>query len=187
MHNIFCVDSMEIFQNLANNPSESLPDIGISSKKSTEEPKCSSSSNDLLAEQTTHSSDIEALLNTDVQKRQQQNEKTPSSRKIKAEQTKIRLQEMEKLSGVRVGSKSKRALFPCNEKEDAPTTSKKRLSFKLVDIYARLHGAQPNVAHNAEEDAINLMKCCIAVNKQFIERSERSAKEFMAIKPLGIK
>lgn len=187
MHDIFCVDSLEIFRNIANNPSERLEDIACSSKESTNEPTCSSSSNDLLTDETTHSSGIEALLNTDVQKRQQQNEKTPSSRKVKADQTKMRLQEIEKLSGVRVGSKSKRALFPCNEKGDAPTASKKRVSYKLVDIYARLHGAEPAVAHNAEEDAINLMKCCIAVNKQFVERSERSAKEFMAIKPLGRK
>lgn len=175
MDNIFCADSLEIFR-----------DIHDSANECSEEP-AKSSADDLLTDKSTSSSDIEVLLNSDIQAQQRLNERTPSARKIKAEESKIRLHEFSKYSGIRVGSKSKRELFPTNEKNDEPTPSKKRVSFKLVDIYARLHGAAPAVAHNAEEDAINLMKCFLAVKEQFIERAERSATKFEAIKPMGTK
>lgn len=176
MTQIHCVDSLEIFQDIANR----------TVNESTEEPKISV--DEKSPEESTTSNGLDVLLNSDIQMQQRLNEKTPSSRQVKAEQSKIRLHEIEKINnGVRVGSKSKRALFPSNDTPTESTSSKKRLSFKLVDIYARLHGMQPTVAHNAEEDAINLMKCFLAVKEEFIELAEKSAKEFMAIKPLGQK
>lgn len=175
MENIFCVDSLEIFK-----------DIHDSAAECSVEP-VNSTPDEVLAVEKTESSDLAVLLSSDIQARQRLNERTPSARKVKVEESKIRLQEISNASGVRVGSKSKRALFPADDKCVGASSSKKRVSFKLVDIYARLHGAAPAVAHNAEEDAINLMKCFLAVKEQFIERAETTAKELMAIKPLGRK
>lgn len=179
---MFCVDSLEIFRDIADsdmiNECPEHPEI------------LQPTVDNQFDEGNTSSGDFEVLLNSDIHKQQRLNEKTPSSRRVKAEQSQIRLQQIQKLSGARIGSKSKRVLFPSNEKGDGriiSSSAKKRLSFNLVDIYTRLHGIEPAVAHNAEEDTINLMKCFLAVKEQFIERAEKSAQEFTAITPLGMK
>lgn len=138
-------------------------------------------------EVTAKLSDFETLLNCDIRKQQEINERTPSARLIKSQQSAMRLQAMSNIGGIRVGSKSKRELFPFNDKKDGSTPPKRRISFKLVDIYTRLHGVEPTVAHNAEEDAVNLMKCALAVCPQFIELTERSAVNLASIPPLGTK
>lgn len=197
MEEILCVDSLEIFREIDDDAAkeaehkivhERTNDLTtgtadgsteISGKSCSEEP--------LVADTEIESTSIEALLNCDIRGRQRMNEKTPSLRKIKAEGSVNRLKTIEKFSGDRVGSKSKRALFPSIQKSDVPTPAKKRISFKLVDIYTRLHGVGPAVAHNAEEDAANLLKCVIADKEKFIEKAEKMAKDFMAVKPLGTK
>lgn len=174
LDNIFCVDSLEIFRDIANGSADAQPSCSTNNVSSTTvdvpESECSG---------------IDALLNCEIRRQQEINEKTPSSRKIKAEQGKILLQEIGSANGVRVGTKSKRVLFPSDE--PTPTPSKKRVSMKLTDIYERFHGVQPAVAHNAEEDALILMKCFLKVKDEFIERAEKSAQRFMEVKPIGMR
>lgn len=200
MEEILCVDSLEIFREIADDAAnkaeheiakETINELITSTANGSTEILEKSFIEEPLAADTEigSTSSLEALINCDIRSQQQRNERTPSSRKIKAEKSMIRLQTIEEISGVRVGSKSKRALFPSNEKNGvpSPTPAKKRVSFKLVDIYTRLHGVEPAVAHNAEEDAANLMKCVLASKDLFIERAEKLAKDFMAVKPLGKK
>lgn len=173
VNSIYCVDSLEIFRTLADAVDEPEP---VSSLLATPQ-----------MEEKTTATDLEILLESDIRARQSMNEKTPSSRKIKADQGRLRIGEIEAATGVRIGTKSKRELFPSNGKSEESATPKKRITFKLVDIYTRLHGIAPAIAHNAEEDANILMKCCLVDAKRFIECAEKSAVQLATIKPLGQK
>lgn len=60
----------------------------------------------------------------------------------------------------------------------ATESPKKRRSFKLVDIYERLHNCPPEIAHNAEADTIHLLKCAIAIKENFVKLADSTAKKF---------
>lgn len=54
-----------------------------------------------------------------------------------------------------------------------------RISFKLTDIYQRLHGHfPPENIHTAEIDTIQLLKCVIAINDSFVELADKFAVKF---------
>lgn len=141
-------------------------------KKSEKEEENNSSAADVI------SSEIDEFLSSDLSQSQQNNEHTPSHRKRK-----IFNNENGK-SHTSVYPKpmhSKRQLFP-----DTKETISNRKTYKLMDIYARLHdGNTPKVVHNAEEDVINLLKCAIATNKDFVRLSESIAINFEDVAPLG--
>lgn len=56
--------------------------------------------------------------------------------------------------------------------------STKKLSYKLTDIFERLHHHSPVTAHNAEADTLHLLKCAIAINEQFVRLADSGAKKF---------
>lgn len=56
--------------------------------------------------------------------------------------------------------------------------STKKLSYKLTDIFERLHHHSPVTAHNAEADTLHLLKCAIAINEQFVRLADRGARKF---------
>lgn len=51
-------------------------------------------------------------------------------------------------------------------------------------IYERLHGKMPDNSHYAESDTMTLMRCVIAVNKDFIRLAEENAKLFSTVQPI---
>lgn len=67
---------------------------------------------------------------------------------------------------------------------DSPTiisnnsTKNERVSYKLCDIFERLHYHSPETAHNAEADTMHLLKCAIAINEQFVQLADRKAAKF---------
>lgn len=54
-------------------------------------------------------------------------------------------------------------------------STKNSVSYKLTDIFERLHKYSPEIAHNAEADTMHLLKCAIAINKQFVQLADRRA------------
>lgn len=56
--------------------------------------------------------------------------------------------------------------------------SSARISYKLVDIYKRLWGDFPDVAHNAAADTMTLLKCAIATKHEFVQSADSLAKKF---------
>lgn len=115
---------------------------------------------------------MDEFLKTDLIDVQRANESTPSrgSSKFKSSS---------KLNHER--SNVARCLFPVNSSEkidNAKKPPKNRISFKLTDIYERLHGHQPETAHNAEADTIHLLKCAIAINDSFVQLADSLAVKF---------
>lgn len=56
------------------------------------------------------------------------------------------------------------------------------ITYKLDDIYKKLYNYAPNTKHEAEADAINLMKCAITIKKQFVELADVMTKKFNSFK-----
>lgn len=58
------------------------------------------------------------------------------------------------------------------------STKNQRVSFKLTEIFQRLHHRSPEIAHNAEADTMHLLKCAIAINETFVQLADSGAKKF---------
>lgn len=67
------------------------------------------------------------------------------------------------------------ASFRKNAKPTQPLLKK---SFKLTNIYLRMHGKEPEIAHNAEDDVITLMKCAIASKDKFFQAADQMSLLF---------
>ncbi|KAJ8878388.1 hypothetical protein PR048_018966 [Dryococelus australis] len=73
------------------------------------------------------------------------------------------------------------------------TTVRKRLnfamqaempkSFKLTDVYKFLSGCEPKDAHTADGDAINLLRCIVAVGDDFLEWTDNNAHRLNEVVP----
>lgn len=126
------------------------------------------------------SSAIEEFLNTDLVAVQNKNEKTPSKNKS--------LSVITRAPGEK--PKSAKCLFESASTstancDDTLTPSLKppnRISYKLEDIYKRLHGCVPKTAHNAEADTIHLLLCAIAMKNQFVQLADSMATKFINVK-----
>lgn len=118
---------------------------------------------------------IDEFLNTDLQAVQNKNEKTPSKPKSFSV---VSRDSNEKPS-------SARCLFPSSD--STPTTSaaintpasnsnsSKKPSYKLTEIYKRLYKCEALDAHNAESDAMHLLKCAVATRKDFVQIADSMA------------
>lgn len=136
-------------------------------------------------ESNTTSSAIEEFLNTDLVAVQNRNEKTPAKSKSFAV--------IERAPGEK--PKSAKCLFETPSTSTStstangdvtPTPSQKspdRISYKLEEIYKRLHNCQPKKAHNAEADTIHLLMCAIAIKNQFVELADSIATAFSRFTP----
>ncbi|XP_077283817.1 three prime repair exonuclease 2 [Arctopsyche grandis] len=56
-------------------------------------------------------------------------------------------------------------------KRSAVKEKKPRQSFKLIDVYRRLHGIVPMSLHRAENDCMALLECCTVKSTEFINWS----------------
>lgn len=152
MVDVFCVDSVNIFREIndrtANNPIEfCVP--------------CSST--DALAD--ADFSAIDDLFSNLENHQQELNESTPTNRTISSSFDVAR-------SRRGSSSKFKRQLFSDTGES---STKKKRVSYKLNDIYSRFFDSEVLASHNAEDDALNLMKCAVAVKEFFFDVAESQA------------
>lgn len=148
---IFCVDSWEIFKQNDQNS-------------------------------VTTNSAIDEFFNTDLKEIQKINEKTPSKPKSSAVVSKFA---NEKPSAAR-------CLFPSSNStpstsNDTATTStatptknknSPKISYKLTEIYKRLYKCEPKDSHNAESDAMHLLKCAVATGKEFVQLADSMAISF---------
>lgn len=50
--------------------------------------------------------------------------------------------------------------------------------YNLSDIYRRIYHREPDNAHFAESDCLNLLKIAIATNQRFITGADRTAQLF---------
>lgn len=124
---------------------------------------------------------VDEFLKADLTDVQKINERTPS-RVIS------KFQKNSKSSTVL--PKSFRCLFPSSIQTsttviDSPTiissnnsTKNQRVSYKLPDVFERLHHHSPETAHSAEADTMHLLKCAIAINEQFVRLADSRAKKF---------
>lgn len=70
-------------------------------------------------------------------------------------------------------------------KASALSDEKKRLSFKLTDIYTRYFGGTDDrTAHRAEDDCLMLLQCMVAEQKAFLKFSDNNCKLLIDCKPL---
>lgn len=58
-----------------------------------------------------------------------------------------------------------------NGKRSTVKKAKPRQSFKLVDVYQKLHGIAPMSLHRAENDCMALLECCTVKSTEFISWS----------------
>lgn len=125
-------------------------------------------------------SPLEELLNTDLHAVQNQNEKTPSKRPSFAV---ISRTPYEKPIAAR------RLFESSTSTQNSPTTSNGsankmpgRKSFRLSDIYERLHEKKPSISHSAEFDTIHLLLCAIAVKEEFVKEADSMFTKFADVK-----
>lgn len=130
------------------------------------------------------SSAIDEFLNTDLAAVQNKNEKTPSKCNSFAVITRA--------AGEK--PKSAKCLFESPSTSTAisditlmTTPSLKsppkspRISYKLEEIFKRLHGCVPKTAHNAEADTIHLLLCAVAIKDQFVQMADSMATKFIDV------
>lgn len=63
-------------------------------------------------------------------------------------------------------------------KNPPSTPTRTKTSFKLIHIFERLHGKEPDIAHTAEDDAITLLKCAIASKEKFVQTADQLSHLF---------
>lgn len=119
---------------------------------------------------------------------QKANETTPTSRVILKAKAPIKALEAKLTPKTQVTPTSlekpsllfKRKLFDAAK---SPNISKKK--YTLCDVYERLHGKIPAVAHFAEADTMALLFCARTLGDEFIELAERYSRFFSDVKELG--
>lgn len=147
---------------------------------------------------TKTSSPMEEFLTTNLQAVQRRNEKTPSKRSLFAV---VARKPYDKPAAARClfGAPTIRRSTsapdlsalnkePCNvlsvKKTSIPTNQTAcdvrpgRVSYKLCDVYQRLHSYMPKDLHNAESDSIHLLLCAIAMKEKFVAFAEDMATNF---------
>lgn len=131
-----------------------------------------------------NNSAIDEFFNTDLKEIQKINEKTPSKPKSSAVVSKF----------VNEKPPAARCLFPSSNSTPStsngtttpttstatPTTKKNssKISYKLTEIYKRLYKCEPKDSHNAESDAMHLLKCAVATGKEFVQLADSMAISF---------
>lgn len=63
-----------------------------------------------------------------------------------------------------------------------PQSCKKRLTFRLEDVYERCYGVKPNMAHEAEADVQALLLSAIATPAEFLKAVDCNAILFTSVK-----
>lgn len=150
-----------------------------------------------IDELKTTSTAIEEFLNTDLNDIQQRNEKTPSKEKSFA----VISKPYKKPSAAKClfdtpttprtpslsSSSSTSTSITTNSSivSTAPVPNSQspgRKSYKLVEIFKRLYGREPDIAHNAEADTLHLLRCVIATKDEFVQLADSMATKFIDIK-----
>lgn len=122
---------------------------------------------------------MEEFRNADLQAIQNKNEKTPSKKKSDAVNFEASHEK----------PNCARRLFTCPDSSaDTSNSAEKprnsvRKSYKMGEIYKRLHDDVPEKAHNAEDDSLHLLLCAIAVKEEFVKEADSMAIRFSEIKP----
>lgn len=131
----------------------------------------------------TSNSITDEFLKTDLTDVQNINEKTPSRGISKFQKRSTSSTDDLPKSSRRLFSES---IQTSNTVIDSPTiisnssTKNQRVSYKLCDIFERLHHRAPETSHNAEADTMHLLKCAIAINEHFVQLADRGAAQFSA-------
>ena len=71
---------------------------------------------------------------------------------------------------------------PLKSNSPTPSTSAKKKSYKLTEIYKRLHGRVPPESHRAEDDCVSLLMCA-QKTKHFLDMIDKHATLFSNIQP----
>lgn len=127
-----------------------------------------------IDETASTTSALDEFMSTDLKTVQKKNEKTPSKSTLFA--VNPRFTPFEKPG-------SARRLFVSHASSPKVTSSSNgktpdRTSYKLIQIYQRLHEYMPDILHNAEADTVHLMLCAIAVKSQFVQIADSTAIHF---------
>ena len=77
---------------------------------------------------------------------------------------------------------SARDSSPLKANSPSPSTSAKKKSYKLTEIYKRLHGRDPPESHRAEDDCVSLLLCA-QKTKHFLNMIDKHAILFSNIQP----
>lgn len=126
---------------------------------------------------------LEELLSTDLHAVQNRNEKTPS--KTASFCVTSRAPYEKPSSARRLFSSQTSEISSSNTATMIKASANRmypRTSYKLCDIYKRLHENIPSVAHNAEADTMHLLLCAIAVKEQFVKETDLMATKFTNVK-----
>lgn len=132
-----------------------------------------------IDENTTIKLALEEFLNVDLQAIQNRNEKTPSKRKSDDVSSKI---PNEKPSCARQLFTSPNDASTSVNSSSQVSGNSSRKSYKLCEIYKRLHENVQENAHNAEADTLHLLLCAIAVKEDFVREADSMAIKFSEIK-----
>ena len=71
---------------------------------------------------------------------------------------------------------------PLKSNSPSPSTSAKKKSYKLTEIYKRIHGRDPPDSHRAEDDCVSLLMCA-QKTKHFLDMIDKHATLFCNIQP----
>lgn len=128
---------------------------------------------------------LDELMNTDLQAVQNKNEKTPSKEKsftvIPKTPTK-KPNAARQLFAAGDCTPSTSSNGNTSNVTSSNGNSPARISYKLEEIYKRLHERKPNLAHNAEADTIHLLQCAIALKDDFVCMADEMATKFNDLK-----
>lgn len=124
---------------------------------------------------------IDNLLSTDLKAIQCENEKTPSKGGSKF--AVINRSPYEKPAAAKclfdstTTSNDRSVELPKSVIKKSPA----RISYQLTEIYKRLNGCNPEIAHTAEADTMHLLMCAIATKNEFVEVADSMAIKFNSI------
>lgn len=119
------------------------------------------------------------FLKTDMTDAQKINEKTPSRGISKFQNSSKSSTDLPKSSRCLVKNSIQTSTTLINSPTISNNSTKnQRVSYKLSNIFERLHHHSPETAHNAEADTMHLLKCAIAINEHFVQLADSEAKKF---------
>lgn len=121
---------------------------------------------------------MDEFLNTDLRAIQNRNEKTPSKPNSFAI---VSREPNDKPSSARCLFPSPSATPTRSTATGSPnsnTKSPKKPSYALGEIYKRFYDCEPENAHNAEVDALLILKCAITIKHDFIHKADSLAIKF---------
>ncbi|XP_031619749.1 three prime repair exonuclease 2-like [Contarinia nasturtii] len=123
---------------------------------------------------------LDELMNTDLQAVQNRNEKTPSKVKsfVVIPKTPYKKPNAARELFASEGNSPSTSSDANITNKTSKCSSSTRISYKLTEIYERLHERRPNIAHNAEADTIHLLQCAIALKDEFVLIADELATKF---------